>query len=217
MIWLQENWVIAAIVAVIAIVIIAMLLRRPKADALDITEDIDTKAAAKAAPKPKPLEPVKPDIVAAEPARFKPLDTPQAAPAAPPVQPAPAAVRDAPVAAPIDDAIAPEAPASMPDSAPASAVTTGASAETSTAQSGDNLRLMKGLGPKLATLLNGMGITRFDQIAAWTDADIARIDPQLGSFQGRIVRDNWVDQARYLAARDKAGFEAKYGALGGDI
>ncbi|MCC2601515.1 hypothetical protein [Sphingopyxis yananensis] len=201
MIWLQENWVIAAIVAVIAIIIIAMLLRRPKVDVTDIADDIDTKAAAKAAPKPKPLEPVKPDIVAAEPARFKPLETPQAAPAA----------------APIDDTIAPEVPASMPDSAQASAATIGASAENNTAQSGDNLRLMKGLGPKLATLLNSMGITRFDQIAAWTDADIARIDPQLGSFQGRIVRDNWVDQARYLAARDKAGFEAKYGALGGDI
>ena len=55
------------------------------------------------------------------------------------------------------------------------------------------------------------------QIAEWTDADIARIDAQLGAFQGRIARDNLVDQASYLARGDKAGFEAKYGALGGEL
>ena len=41
--------------------------------------------------------------------------------------------------------------------------------------------------------------------------------PQLGAFQGRIARDNIVDQAGYLAKGDKAGFEAKYGALGGEL
>ena len=81
----------------------------------------------------------------------------------------------------------------------------------------DNLQLIKGLGPKLAGLLNGLGVTGFQQIADWTDAEIAAIDPQLGAFQGRIARDNFVDQAGYLARGDKAGFEAKYGALGGDL
>jgi predicted flap endonuclease-1-like 5' DNA nuclease len=209
MIWLQENWWIAAIVAVLAIVVIALLLRRPKVDALDIADDIDTKAASKAAPKPKPLEPVKPDIIAAEPARFKPLETPQVAPAAAPAPtPAPPAptISDAPPA-PLEQVPEPISSSTAPAVAPTAGLD----------QNGDNLRLMKGVGPKLAALLNGLGITRFAQIAAWTDADIARIDPQLGSFQGRIVRDNWVDQAHYLAARDKAGFEAKYGALGGEI
>ena len=50
-----------------------------------------------------------------------------------------------------------------------------------------------------------------------TEADIARIDPQLGAFQGRVARDNIVDQAGYLARGDKAGFEARYGALGGEL
>nr|WP_293646415.1 hypothetical protein [Sphingopyxis sp. RIFCSPHIGHO2_12_FULL_65_19] len=81
----------------------------------------------------------------------------------------------------------------------------------------DNLQLLKGVGPKLAVLLNGLGVTSFRQIADWTDADIARIDPELGAFQGRIARDNIVDQAGYLARGDKAGFEAKYGALGGEL
>ncbi|WP_414892803.1 hypothetical protein, partial [Sphingopyxis sp. H115] len=81
----------------------------------------------------------------------------------------------------------------------------------------DNLQLLKGVGPKLAVLLSGLGVTSFQQIADWTEADIARIDAQLGAFQGRIARDNIVDQAGYLARGDKAGFEAKYGALGGEL
>ena len=56
-----------------------------------------------------------------------------------------------------------------------------------------------------------LGITRFDQIAAWDDADIDRIDAQLGRFQGRIRRDNWVEQAKYLAAGDRVAFEDRFG------
>jgi len=78
----------------------------------------------------------------------------------------------------------------------------------------DELTRMKGVGPKVAALLNGMGVTRYDQIAAWTDADVARVDAQLGAFKGRIVRDQWVEQARLLAAGDRAGYEAKFGKLG---
>lgn len=78
----------------------------------------------------------------------------------------------------------------------------------------DELTRMKGVGPKVAALLNGLGITRFDQIAAWSEADIARIDAELGAFKGRIARDQWVEQARLLAAGDTAGYEAKFGKLG---
>jgi predicted flap endonuclease-1-like 5' DNA nuclease len=77
----------------------------------------------------------------------------------------------------------------------------------------DDLRRIKGVGPKLAALLHGLGITRYSQIAGWTEADIDRIDPQLGAFAGRIRRDNWVEQATFLAAGDTAGFEAKFGKL----
>lgn len=79
----------------------------------------------------------------------------------------------------------------------------------------DDLRQIKGVGPKLATLLASLGVTRFDQIAAWTPADIAEVDRFLGNFAGRIERDNWVEQAGYLARGDKAGFAARFGALGG--
>ena len=78
---------------------------------------------------------------------------------------------------------------------------------------GDDLRRIKGVGPKLVALLQSLGVTTFAQIAAWTDADIDRIDAQLGTFAGRIRRDSWVEQAQFLAAGDTAGFEAKYGKL----
>lgn len=77
----------------------------------------------------------------------------------------------------------------------------------------DDLLRLKGVGPKLKAQLAVLGVTRFAQIATWTDADIATIDTQLGTFKGRPVRDQWVDQAKYLASGDIVGFEAKYGKV----
>lgn len=77
---------------------------------------------------------------------------------------------------------------------------------------GDDLTRIKGLGPKLAATLADLGVTRFDQIAAWSEADIDRVDAQLGRFQGRIRRDGWVEQAKYLAEGDIEGFQARFGA-----
>lgn len=75
------------------------------------------------------------------------------------------------------------------------------------------LARIKGLGPKLQALLPTLGVTSLAQIATWTEADIDRIDAQLGTFAGRIRRDNWVEQARFLAAGDAAGFEDRFGKL----
>ncbi|MDP3675753.1 MAG: hypothetical protein Q8R44_11755 [Novosphingobium sp.] len=88
-----------------------------------------------------------------------------------------------------------------------------AAMESQVAGEADDLARIKGLGPKLAAMLRGLGVTRFEQIAEWSEADIARIDPQLGAFQGRIARDSWVEQARYLAAGDVSGFEARFGKV----
>jgi len=77
----------------------------------------------------------------------------------------------------------------------------------------DDLAKLKGVGPKLIAVLGTLGITRYDQIAAWTEADIAAIDARLGAFKGRPARDKWVEQAGHLAAGDVAGFEAKFGKL----
>jgi predicted flap endonuclease-1-like 5' DNA nuclease len=223
MIWLQENWIIAAIVAVLAILIIGFLIRRPKAESFDFGEEEQQSSKQTKAAPPKPLEPKKPEIIAAEPAKFKPLEPAPAPKPAPVVAPAPPPA-PTPVAAPAPiPAAKPEATEAATSTVPAAPAPTPAPATPSEVPppaapaAGDNLRLIKGLGPKLATLLNSLGIYRFEQIAAWSDSDIATIDAQLGTFQGRITRDNWVDQASYLARRDKAGFEAKYGALGGEL
>ena len=79
---------------------------------------------------------------------------------------------------------------------------------------GDTLTELKGLGPKAASLLADLGVTRFEQIASWNEADIAAIDAKMGAFKGRITRDRWVEQARLLAKGDTAAFEAEFGALG---
>ena len=77
----------------------------------------------------------------------------------------------------------------------------------------DDLARLKGVGPKLAAQLGALGVTRFAQIAAWSEADIDRIDAQLGRFAGRIRRDRWVEQARLLAAGDEGGFSARFGKI----
>ena len=81
------------------------------------------------------------------------------------------------------------------------------------AQQTSELARIKGLGPKLQTLLPTLGVSTLAQIAAWDDAEIDRIDAQLGVFQGRIRKDNWVEQAKFLAAGDLAGFEGRFGKV----
>lgn len=78
----------------------------------------------------------------------------------------------------------------------------------------DDLKKIKGVGPKLVTMLKEQGVTTYAQIAAWSDADVARIDDTLGRFKGRIERDQWVEQAKLLAAGDEAGFTEKFGRDG---
>ena len=59
--------------------------------------------------------------------------------------------------------------------------------------------MIKGLGPKAAASLNEAGIASLAQIAAWSEADIASWDERING-RGRIVRDDWVGQARRLSA-----------------
>lgn len=80
---------------------------------------------------------------------------------------------------------------------------------------GDALTTLKGLGPKAASRLAELGVTRFEQIASWDEKEVAAIDAQMGAFKGRILRDRWVEQAKLLAAGDIEGFETRFGKLGG--
>ena len=77
----------------------------------------------------------------------------------------------------------------------------------------DEFLLLKGVGPKLADALRGMGFTRFEQIANLTPTELERIDAQLGAFSGRLTRDRIVEQADYLARGDVDGYEQRFGKL----
>jgi predicted flap endonuclease-1-like 5' DNA nuclease len=78
---------------------------------------------------------------------------------------------------------------------------------------GDDFCRMKGVGPKFADALHGLGFTRFEQVAHLTPTEIERIDAQLGVFSGRLTRDRIVEQADYLARDDLDGFEQRFGKL----
>ncbi len=105
-----------------------------------------------------------------------------------------------------DTAIA-EAPADTapaePKPAPAKKPEVSAPDTLSSAVGGvaDDLKRIKGVGPKLEGVLNDLGFYHFAQIAKWTPEQIAWVDDRL-QFKGRIERDKWTDQARRLAESD---------------
>ena len=72
----------------------------------------------------------------------------------------------------------------------------------------DDLKLLKGVGPKLEQTLNELGFYHFDQVAAWTDAEVAWVDSRL-KFKGRIARDGWIEQAKILAAGGETEFSTR--------
>lgn len=75
--------------------------------------------------------------------------------------------------------------------------------KTPRAAGADDLRRITGLGPKLQEALNDIGIYHFDQIAKWTEAEIAWVDENIGGVRGRASRDEWAKQAAALAHGDK--------------
>ncbi|MEW9805949.1 ATP-binding cassette domain-containing protein [Mesorhizobium marinum] len=64
----------------------------------------------------------------------------------------------------------------------------------------DKLTLIKGIGPVNERKLHEHGIFHFEQIAAWTEADVREVETYL-DFDGRIAREDWIGQARSLAQK----------------
>ncbi|SFJ28734.1 hypothetical protein [Jannaschia pohangensis] len=139
--------------------------------------------------------------------------------------PAPAAVAPKPAAAPVAAAAPaaaapvaePEAPApkpAAPVAAPAAATTDGPGTKPATLDKprggkGDDLKKIKGVGPKMEEMCNKLGFWHFDQIAAWTPAEVAWVDDNLEGFKGRVSRDEWVSQAKLLAEGGETEFSKK--------
>lgn len=64
----------------------------------------------------------------------------------------------------------------------------------------DDLKKVKGIGEFVEKKLNALGIYNFGQLAKLTENDMDKVNDAIEFFPGRIKRDNWVDQAKKLAA-----------------
>jgi predicted flap endonuclease-1-like 5' DNA nuclease len=67
----------------------------------------------------------------------------------------------------------------------------------------DDLKKISGIGPGIEKTLHGLGIYHFRQIAQFTPDNVLWIDQRL-RFKGRIEREDWIGQARKLAAGEIA-------------
>jgi len=73
----------------------------------------------------------------------------------------------------------------------------------------DDLKMIKGVGPKLETMLNELGFYHFDQIAGWSAAEVAWVNDNLAGSKGSVSRDNWVEQARKLVSGQETEFSKR--------
>ena len=112
--------------------------------------------------------------------------------------------------------VAEAAPAAMPAAfvaAPAAPVAASADgpARLNAARGGkaDDLKEIEGIGPAMEKLVNEMGFYHFDQIASWSEADVAWVDANMKNFKGRITRDRWVAQAKIIVSEGLAAFRER--------
>jgi len=146
----------------------------------------------------------------------EPQAGPQATPA-PTAKPAAAAkpttAAKPATAAPKPKAAAPKAKAAAPKATKAAAAPKkdGTPEFLSAPREGgpDDLKQIKGVGPKLEQTLHNMGLYHFDQIASWGPNEQAWVDDNLAGFKGRATRDDWVNQAKTLAAGGATAFSQK--------
>ncbi|MHA6646311.1 proton-conducting membrane transporter [Mesorhizobium sp. A623] len=127
-------------------------------------------------------------------------------------KPSPAALISAPVAATSRPSTAPKGPAASALAKPAKvkAAKIGSARPKAEKSNGkDNLRRLIGIGPVNERRLNEHGITTFAQIAAWTTADVKSVEDYL-QFDGRIKREQWVQQAKLLAAGNEKEFARRF-------
>lgn len=183
--WMGSCFV-GVVIAIITAIVLTLGWREPANGPQGVSSPAPTPAAT--APTPAPA----------------PTPTPAPAPA-----PAPAVAKEvveepapAEKPAPVEEPVAAEKPAETTDGKPTF---------LSAAREGgpDDLKQIKGVGPKLEKTLHGMGIFHFDQISTWGPAEQAWMDDNLAGFKGRATRDNWVEQAKTLAAGGTTEFSSK--------
>ena len=87
---------------------------------------------------------------------------------------------------------APKAAAAPKDAAPVAAMAAGE-------RDASNLSLIAGVGPTIEKKLRAAGVTSWNDIATWGEADIEKWNEEL-KLRGRITREEWVEQAKELLA-----------------
>jgi len=180
---------------------------RLRADADRLKGELDACGRARADLESKlratPATPAAAGAAKASAPAAAPLMSTSSATASPAAKPAPKAAAAKKQAA----AAKPGAGAASPKPAAKTAAPKAASGK------GDNLRRLIGIGPVNEKLLKGQGVTTFAQIAAWTPADVERIEHAL-QFGGRVERERWIEQAKLLAAGDEAEFARRFPTAG---
>lgn len=73
----------------------------------------------------------------------------------------------------------------------------------------DDLKRIKGVGVKIESALNELGIYTFAQIASWGREEVQWVDEHL-VFKGRIDREEWIEQAKILADGEETEFSKNY-------
>ena len=73
----------------------------------------------------------------------------------------------------------------------------------------DDLKEIEGIGPALEKLCHSLGFYHFDQIAGWSDADVAWVDANMKTFKGRIVRDKWIAQSNIIITEGLEAFRVR--------
>jgi predicted flap endonuclease-1-like 5' DNA nuclease len=193
--WLTLSFVLIGVGILFALFVLAWGTRLAKRRQ-QARQELEARGELGTPEPAPPVRAVSPPPVAPPPPPI--ADTPTVA-TAPEPDPEPAPLADEPIAA-----------AAPLDAAPA----TLAASDPAPAPSGsDDLTRMKGVGPKLAAQLNALGVTSFAQLAALSTDEASALDARLGTFQGRIHRDRWIEQAGFLARGDQAGYEAVFGKL----
>ena len=179
---------------------------------------VDTSTQTSAPPtKAEPVTTGIPDVAAKPASTTSAASAPPAAVASAPVTAAVVAKSDLAKPAAAKAAAKPAAakatakPAAAKAAAKAKIAAADKPAVLTTARDGgpDDLKMIKGVGPVLEKALHKTGVFHFDQVAAWTNRDARWFDDNVKGANGRVLRDEWIKQARILAKGGTTAFSNK--------
>ncbi|KQM20919.1 hypothetical protein ASE73_15905 [Sphingomonas sp. Leaf24] len=198
------HFVIIALLAVLVIIGIGygMKLARARRAATRELEDAGHLERTGDVPAADPDRPAE----TGEPVPVEPPASTLIEPVAPVVEEPAAPIVQEPIAIPVEPPVAAPEPARAPFVETAAPIVPAAPA-------GSDLTRLKGLGPKVAAMLVEQGVPDIATLARLQPGEADDVASRLGTFAPRMAKDRWVEQARYLAAGDIAGFEAVFGKL----